>query len=59
MSTAVRHNQQDVENDHRPLIDAVHARDADRAGHLITEHIRESTRMLLSTKFSAGLPTPD
>ena len=59
MSTSLRHNRQDVENDHRPLVNAVHARDAERASHLITEHIRESTRMLLSTRFSADLPASD
>lgn len=47
-SVALGRDTSDVERDHRTLIDAVHRRDADCAAELLGDHIRGTTRILLS-----------
>ena len=55
LSKSLRRQAEDLERDHRPLVEAVHRRDAALASALIIEHIRESTRMLLSSRFADAL----
>lgn len=59
LSASLHHRRQDMENDHVPLVQAIHARNAELARELITEHIREATRVLLSSKFANGLLLSD
>jgi DNA-binding GntR family transcriptional regulator len=52
LAKSLRRDYGDLERDHLPLVEAVHARDSEQASAMIVEHIRASTRMLLSSRFA-------
>jgi GntR family carbon starvation induced transcriptional regulator len=39
--------KRDVQQEHRGILEAALARDADKAARLLTEHLEETTRILL------------
>lgn len=55
LSNSLRRQAEDLERDHRPLVEAVHAREVEKASALMIEHIQESTRMLLSSRLAEAL----
>jgi DNA-binding GntR family transcriptional regulator len=50
LSLPLNKGKRDIERDHRPMVEAVHARDLPIATNLLVDHIRETTRILLSAK---------
>lgn len=49
LSVPLRREKRDVEAEHKRLVDAVLARDADRACDLLSEHLWTTTRILLTS----------
>jgi len=58
LSVPLGKGKRDIERDHRPLVNAVKARDADLACKLLSEHIRQTTQILLSARIDGKAAVP-
>jgi len=58
LSVPLGSGKRDIERDHRPLVESVKARDAERACQLLSEHILQTTQILLSARIGGKAAVP-